>query len=75
MTAVRRYLDFHGIEATSHALDDLMDVKVANPNDPTAERMISLFRAKYGDQATCPILGLYHSNFAGVKIHVSIKSG
>ena len=75
MTAVRRYLDFHGIEATNHSLDDLIDAKVANPNDPTTERMISLFRAKFGDKATCPILGLYHRNFAEVRIHISIKSG
>ena len=75
MTAARRFLDFHGIEATDHSLDDLIDAKVRNPNDSTAERMISLFRAKYGDQATCPILGLYHRNFADVKMHISIKSG
>ena len=75
MTAVRRFLDFHGIEATDHALDDLVDAKVRNLNDTTAERMISIFRARYGDQATCPILGLYHRNFAEVKIHISIKSG
>jgi hypothetical protein len=75
MTAARRFLEFHEIEATDHALDDLIEAKVNNPNDPTAERMVSLFRAKYGDQATCPILGLYHRNFADVKMHISIKSG
>jgi hypothetical protein len=75
MTAARRFLEFHRIKATDHALDDLIDAKVRNPNDPTAEQMISLFRAKFGDQATCPILGLYHRNFADVKIHISIKSG
>ncbi|HUI24242.1 MAG TPA: hypothetical protein VLY82_07635, partial [Nitrososphaerales archaeon] len=74
MTAVRRFLDFHGIEATDHALDDLIEAKVRNPFDMIAERMISLFRAKYGDQATCPLLGLYHRNFAEVRIHISIKS-
>lgn len=75
MTAARRFLEFHGIQPTGHALDDLIEAKVQNPNDSTAERMISLFRAKYGDQATCPILGLYHRNFAEVKMRISIKSG
>lgn len=74
MTAVRRFLEFHGVRVTDHALDNLIDAKVQNPNDPTAERMISLFRARYGDQAACPILGLYHRNFADVKMHISIKS-
>ena len=74
MTAIRRFLVFNGIEPTDHALDDLIEVKVRNPSDMTAERMVSLFRAKYGDQATCPILGLYHRNFAEVRIHISIKS-
>ncbi len=62
-------------QATDHALDDLTDAKVRDPNDPTAERMVSLFRLRYGDQVTCPILGLYHRNFADARIHISIKSG
>lgn len=74
MTALRRFLDFNGIKATDHALDDLIESKVRNPTDMSAERMVSLFRARFGDQATCPILGLYHRNFADLRIHISIKS-
>jgi hypothetical protein len=74
MTAARQFLEFHRLEATDHVLDDLIEAKVRNPNDTTAERMVSLFRAKCGDQVACAILGLYHRNFADVKMHISIKS-
>ncbi|MGD0477756.1 MAG: hypothetical protein ABSB29_06295 [Nitrososphaerales archaeon] len=74
LSATRRYLEFHGIEATNHALDDLISGKVNSPTDMNSERMVRLFQARWGDHMTSLIVGLYHRNFADLRIHVRVTS-
>jgi hypothetical protein len=49
LSAAGRYLEFYGIEATDHALDDLIATKVNNPTDMSPERTIRLFQARWGN--------------------------
>ncbi len=74
LSAARRYLEFQRIEVTNHALDDLIAAKVNNPTDMSPERMVRLFQAKWGNHMASLIVGLYHRNFADLKIHVRVIS-
>ncbi len=74
LSAARRYLEFNRTEATDHALDDLIAAKVNNPSDMNPERMVRLFQASWGNHMASLIVGLYHRNFADLKIHVRVTS-
>lgn len=74
LSAARRYLEFQRIEVTNHALDDLIAAKVNNPADMNPERIVRLFQARWGNHMASLIVGLYHRNFADLKIHVRVTS-
>jgi hypothetical protein len=74
LCATRRFLEFHGIESTDHTLDDLIDTKVNNPTDMSHERMVRLFQARWGNQMASMIVGLYHRNFADLRVHIRVSS-
>lgn len=45
-----------------------------NPTDMNPERMVRLFQAKWGNHNASLIVGLYHRNFADLKMHVRVTS-